>query len=552
MIANHLLENEEERLQELSKYEILDTSREQEFDDIVKLASQVCQVPISLITLIDSCRQWFKAKVGIEDAFNEASRDIAFCTHTIRFNEMMEVEDMLKDKRFADNPLVLNKPKVRFYAGVPLQTPSGHKLGTLCVLDTKPGKLTSDQRFALETLARQVEQQFELKLKNKKLMKLAQQYLGFYEKVKVENEALIKVQEAAEIGAYEINLQTGGMKVSDGFCKLFGLPPREDFSVGEMLQLVYLPDVPHFKDGFNKSLEQQRFSYEFRCVWPSTQALIYIKCMGETLRDREGEPYRLVGLKQNITNMKENEVQLAEQNRKLKKLNEELDNFVYRVSHDLRAPNSSILGLIDIILHQEEEPERIKELLFLVQKSLEKQDDFIRDILNYSKNARLALKVEPVDFQKMLDSIFSQLLYTYTAEPVNKHIEIKQEALFATDKIRLSMILNNLISNAIKYIKPGATDGRVSVVVEATATEATITIEDSGMGIEEEYKARVFEMFYRGTDQKPGSGLGLYIVKEVVQKLGGELSLQSEAGKGTLVSVRIPNMYNPKACRIKS
>jgi signal transduction histidine kinase len=541
MIAN-LLENEEKRLQELSKYEILDTLREQEFDDVVKLASQVCQVPISLITLIDNCRQWFKAKVGIEDGFNETSRDIAFCAHTIHFNEMLEVEDMLKDKRFADNPLVLRKPKIRFYAGVPLQTPSGHKLGTLCVLDTKPRKLTQDQRFALETLARQVEQQFELKLKNKKLMKLAQQYLGFYEKVKVEHEALTKVQEAAEIGTYEINLQTGGMKISDGFCKLFGLPPREGFSIGEMLQLVYPPDVPHFKDSFNRSLEQQRFSYEFRCVRPSTQELIYIKCMGETLRDREEEPYKLLGLKQNITNIKENEVRLAEQNRELKKLNEELDNFVYRVSHDLRAPNSSILGLIDIILHQEEEPERIKELLLLIQKSLRKQDDFIRDILNYSKNARLALQVESVDFQKMLDSIFSQLLYSYTAEDIRKHIEIDQEAPFATDKIRLNMILNNLISNALKYIKPGATDGSVSVAVKAIASEAIITIEDNGMGIEEEYQDRIFEMFYRATDQKPGSGLGLYIVKEAVQKLGGEVNLRSKGGNGTLVSVRIPNL----------
>ncbi len=541
MRAN-LIENEEERLQELLKYEILDTSPEQEFDDVVKLASQICKVPICLITLIDSCRQWFKAKVGLDNTFNEVHRDIAFCAHTIHFNDLLEVEDTLNDKRFADNPLVLSKPKIRFYAGVPIQTPGGHKVGSLCVLDTKPRKLKPEQRFALETLARQVEQQFELRLKNKKLMKLSQQYLGFYEKVKVEHEALTKVQEAAEAGTYEINLQTGGMKGSDGFFKLFGIPKEEAFSLSKMLALVYPPDVQHFKDSFNRSLGQQRFSYEFRAVRPSTEELIYIRCMGETLKDREGEPYKLLGMKHNITDVKRNEIQLAEQNVELKKLNEELDNFVYRVSHDLRAPNSSILGLIDIILHQEEEPEKIKELLVLIKKSLKKQDDFIREILNYSKNARLELKVEPVDFKKTLDSIFSQLLFTYKSAHIRKYIEIKQEIPFATDKSRLDIVLNNLISNALKYMKPGATDSEVSLVVTTSGNEAIITIEDNGMGIEKQYQPRVFEMFFRATDQKPGSGLGLYIVKEAVQKLRGELSLESVPGKGTKVMVKIPNL----------
>lgn len=542
MIAN-LLENEEERLRELFEYGILDTSPEQEFNDIVTLASQVCQVPICLITLIDNCRQWFKAKVGIEASFTETERDIAFCAHTIHFNELLEVEDMMKDKRFADNPLVINDPKIRFYAGVPLISPSGHKLGSLCVLDTRPRRLNPAQRFALETLARQVEQQFELKLKNKKLMKLAQQYLGFYEEVRAEHEALKKVQEAAEIGTYEINLQTGGMKISEGFCQLFGIPKQKTYSLSQFLPLVYLPDVPHYKECFNASLEQQRFSFEFRCVRPLSHELIYVKCMGETLIDRDGEPVKLVGLKQNISKVKENEAQLAQQNLELKKLNEELDNFVYRVSHDLRAPNSSILGLIDIILHQEKDPEKINELLILIRTSLKKQDEFIKDILNYSKNSRLERTIEPIDFQEMVESIFGQLLFTYTSGRIEKNIEIKQDTVFATDKNRLSIVLNNLISNALKYIRSETVVGKVNVLVQVTAQEALITFEDNGIGIEKKYQPRVFEMFYRATDQKPGSGLGLYIVKEAVQKLGGEVSLQSEAGKGTKVSVRIPNLH---------
>lgn len=543
MIAN-LLENEEERLRELLAYGILDTPPEQDFDDIVTLASQVCQAPICLITLVDNCRQWFKAKVGIEASFIETERDIAFCAHTIHFDELLEVEDMTKDKRFSDNPLVLNDPKIRFYAGVPLVSPSGYKLGSLCVLDTRPRRLNSAQRFALETLARQVEQQFELKLKNKKLMKLAQQYLGFYEEVRANHEALKKVQEAAEIGTYEINLQTGGMKISEGFCELFGLPRQKTFSLNQFLSLVYVPDVPHYKECFNASLGQQRFSFEFRCVRPLSEELIFVKCMGETIKDPDGEPVKLVGLKQNISKIKENEAKLAQQNLELKKLNEELDNFVYRVSHDLRAPNSSILGLIDIILHQEKDPEKINELLVLIRTSLKKQDDFIKDILNYSKNSRLERVIEPIDFQKMVEGVFGELLFAYTSAHIEKSIEIKQDAVFATDKNRFSIVLNNLISNALKYIRSETVVGKVNVKVKATRQEALVTIEDNGIGIEKKYQPRVFEMFYRATDQKPGSGLGLYIVKEAVQKLGGEVSLQSEAGKGTTVHVRIPNLHS--------
>lgn len=539
MIAT-FLKNEEERLQELLKYKILDTPEERCFDDIVQLASQLCQAPISLITLVDNSRQWFKARLGVPAELKETSRDIAFCAHAIHFDKLLEVKDLLKDKRFADNPLVLNEPKIRFYAGIPLISPRGYKLGTLCVLDTRPRVLDPEQRFALDALAKQVMQQFELKLKNMKLAELAQQCLGFYEEGRVEHEVFEKVQEAAEIGKYEIYPQTGEMKVSDSFCLLFGLPKQKDFTLRQFLDLVYPPDIPHFRESFNKSLEQRLFSYEFRCIRPSGGELVYIKCMGETLKDSGGEPYKQLGIKQNVTPERQNEIQLAEQNQELKKVNEELDNFVYRVSHDLRAPNSSILGLIDIILHQEEDPEEIKKLLRLIKESLKKQDDFIKDILSYSKNARLELKVEPVDFHETLESIFSQLLYTSTGKVV-RHIEVNQSRPFVTDKSRLNIVLNNLISNALKYLSPGRVPGKVSVHVQTTESEAHITIEDNGIGIEEKYLPRVFEMFYRATDQKPGSGLGLYIVKEAMQKLGGEISLQSEPGKGTRVKLTLPS-----------
>lgn len=159
--------NESVRLASLHSYDILDKPPEKEFDDLVKLASQICETPISLVSLVDFDRQWFKAKVGLDT--EETTREVSFCAHAIHDDKMLVVRDALTDERFAGNPLVTGKPNIRFYAGMPLINPEGLRLGTLCVIDTKPRDLSTHQVFALETLSRQVMKQMELKLRNHKL-----------------------------------------------------------------------------------------------------------------------------------------------------------------------------------------------------------------------------------------------------------------------------------------------------------------------------------------------------------------------------------------------
>lgn len=160
-------ENEAERLQELYSFELLDTAYDEEFDDLVKLASQICNKPITTLTLMDSAKQWIKAKVGID--VSETDRETAFCAHTILQNDVLEVPDTTQDVRFENNPMVTGEPNLRFYAGVPLQTRNGYNIGSLCVIDTKPGQLTNEQNFALKVLAKQAMKIMEFRLTNKQL-----------------------------------------------------------------------------------------------------------------------------------------------------------------------------------------------------------------------------------------------------------------------------------------------------------------------------------------------------------------------------------------------
>ena len=153
--------NEAKRLKVLWQYDVLDTVPEEVFDDLTELAARICEAPIALISLVDEDRQWFKSKVGT--TLNETSRDISFCAHAIKQQELFIIPDATQDLRFANNPLVVSDPKIRFYAGAPLITPDGHALGTLCVIDKVPRELRSEQKQALRVLARHVMTQLELR-----------------------------------------------------------------------------------------------------------------------------------------------------------------------------------------------------------------------------------------------------------------------------------------------------------------------------------------------------------------------------------------------------
>lgn len=163
-----LPKNETKRLNVLWQYEVLDTVPEEVFDDLTELAARICEAPIALISLVDESRQWFKSKYGT--SVQETSRDVSFCAYAIQQTSLFIVPDASKDPRFANNPLVVSDPKIRFYAGAPLITPDGHALGTLCVIDKAPRSLRPEQQQALTILARHVVSQLELRRRSRDLV----------------------------------------------------------------------------------------------------------------------------------------------------------------------------------------------------------------------------------------------------------------------------------------------------------------------------------------------------------------------------------------------
>lgn len=242
------------------------------------------------------------------------------------------------------------------------------------------------------------------------------------------------------------------------------------------------------------------------------------------------------------SNRQSQEEMLRKQNDELVKINRELDAFVYSVSHDLRSPLASILGLINIArLEKDNNPDKMMNYLGMIQRSVLKLDDTLREILNYSKNARGELVITEVNLESIISKILEQMAYLDGAEQIQYDINVHGHTALYSDEFRLSVIIANLLSNAIKYADRRKAHQLIEVNATITPANLTLMIRDNGIGIPREQLSRVFGMFYRATEKSQGAGLGLYIVKEIVDKLEGTITITSEPGVETQIRITIPN-----------
>lgn len=220
--------------------------------------------------------------------------------------------------------------------------------------------------------------------------------------------------------------------------------------------------------------------------------------------------------------------------------NSELDHFVYKVSHDLRAPLSSILGLVNLAKFPDNADSPYDYLNLIGQKA-NSLDLFISDVLSHSKNLKMNVAIELVDLKSILLRVISDLNYLNGANDVEFEINTN-DTPFYSDPWRISEIFRNLVSNAIKYRQLNSAKPLVKVNITVTETSARVSFADNGIGIEKENLDKIFEMFYRATDKSDGSGIGLYIVKNAVEKLNGKVTVDSIAGKGTTFKLELPNL----------
>ncbi|MFN0200646.1 MAG: sensor histidine kinase [Bacteroidia bacterium] len=238
----------------------------------------------------------------------------------------------------------------------------------------------------------------------------------------------------------------------------------------------------------------------------------------------------------------EKQKQLIEKVEYQERLNEELDNFVYKTSHDLRSPLTSCMGLIDIARNSKDIDE-IHRYLAFQQKSLEKMDKFINDILYYSRNQRLDISNEKVSFSETYEDVIEQIKFLKGSERMDFRFTQKTERLCYTDSLRMQMVIKNIVSNAIYYQDMAKEKPYLHLTIDFDEVNKLwlLSFADNGQGISAAILPRIFDMFYRGNTQAEGSGVGLYIVKQVIHKLNGEVTCTSEYGLGSTFSLYFPD-----------
>lgn len=231
---------------------------------------------------------------------------------------------------------------------------------------------------------------------------------------------------------------------------------------------------------------------------------------------------------------------LEDEREKLNKANKELDSFLYSTSHDLRAPIASIMGLTYLGKIELEE-EKARHFMELIEERVKKLDMVISDILSLSRTKKFEVKIEEINFNKLLDESIIDVKFSKGASSISLRYERDANPVFQSDYHQMKMVLNNLIANAVKYHRLDQPDPYIQVVFQNTGERVEIVVADNGRGIPAESLSKIFDMFYRASEDTEGTGLGLYIVKEALEKIKGTITVESEFGKGSRFTVMLEN-----------
>ncbi len=284
---------------------------------------------------------------------------------------------------------------------------------------------------------------------------------------------------------------------------------------------------------YKKALKGNRFSEEHTHFFLGKQSNSEVSF--NPIHGESGNIEGVTCFSRDITKRKQSENELI-------RTNFELDSFVYRASHDLRAPLRSILGLVNIAKVETDEAQR-NIYLELVERSVNKLDTFISDLTNFSRNTRTATNIQVVNLDHIIRESSENLMYMDNAKRISIRTNIRQKSDFYSDETRMGIIFQNLISNAIKYMRLDIEDPSLLIEFDNDEQQAILVLSDNGRGIRAEYLERIFDMFFRASSDSYGSGLGLYITKQVIEKLHGKIvDVRSKPGEGTTFTICLPNL----------
>lgn len=508
-------DNEAERLDALRRLNLLDTAAEARFDRITRIAQRHFQVPIALVSLVDKERQWFKSKQGLDAC--ETSRGISFCGHAILSEEIFSIPNALEDPRFADNPLVTDGPKIRFYAGAPLHAPNGHRIGTLCIIDDKPRAFSTEELVVLRDLADAVEAELE-----RGHLLRAQVELSSFKHVLDRTLDMIFMFDTRTL---KFNYVNDGARQSMGYTQdeLLQMHPydiKPEIQKEKFEQLI-APLLAGEKQVLNfETLHRHKDGHDF----PVSIALQIVRS--------DGEADRFVAIVRDITERK-----------RLDRLKSE---FISTVSHELRTPLTSIRGALGLVLGKATGgiPEKAQLMLGMAERNCDRLTLLINDLLDLDKieSGRLEVDLKPADLLELAKRALED--NEGYARQHNVTLRLHTDLMHAPiqgDAHRLLQVFANLISNAVKFSPQGS---EVVISVSQRGDHVRATVRDQGAGIPEHFRDRIFQRFAQAdssdTRQKGGTGLGLSITKAIVERHNGKIEYETELGKGTAFHFDLP------------
>ncbi|MCX6154850.1 MAG: PAS domain S-box protein [Candidatus Kapabacteria bacterium] len=578
-MKNIISRREEERIAALKSYNILDTSPQKIYDDITLLASQICDTPISLISLIDEDRQWFKSKQGVD--VESTPREIAFCARAIETpEELFIVSNAMEDERFKNNPLVTEYPYIRFYAGAPLVTNDGYALGTLCVIDREPRVLKPKQLEALTALRNGIVTAFELERTNRFLKESEEKQKQLLEETVEKDNATRSIIESAPNAMILIEANGVIRMVNIQTEKIFGylrdeiigkqieiLLPPEHSDIFIKLRETFITKPSHKAIGYGRTLygikkDGVRFPIEIGLnpllnkgkLW----ILVSVIDISERKNHDEKQKIYLEELKEKNgiieRGLNEKHVligELTEAKEKLETLNATKDKFFSIIAHDLKGPLGSFKQVTELLAESYSEfPEEDKvEFILLMSQESKNLYSLLENLLEWSRSQRGNIPFNPEKFNLKMMSIEIIKLMKPTAEKKRieliNHIPISLDII--ADENMINTVIRNLISNAIKFtpdcgsIELGI---RAKTTEEFSSSEDCIFIKDSGLGMSLETRDKLFRIDTQvttlGTNSEKGTGLGLILCKEFIEKHSGKIWVESEEGEGSTFYFTIP------------